>query len=177
MSPFLASVAIAASQLKEAPLRVMDFGGGSGHYRAYVETAFRGKIQTNWTVVETPEQADHNSDAAIEFSSSIPSRHFDLAIFSSSLQYVPDWTEPLSKVASDLIYIARTPFAADERSFLQTVISAGERPLSYPGRIINRQELFDLLGRTHDLFASWHFDVLLGELGSFDTPAMLWQRR
>jgi putative methyltransferase (TIGR04325 family) len=177
MSPFLASVAIASMNVTErSSLTVLDFGGGSGHYLSYVTTAFAGRINAAWTVVETPDQVDHNAGASIEFTSSIPARQFDLAVFSGSLQYLDDWRAPLTVTDAKLLYIARTSLSDRERSFLQTVTMQG-KALSYPGRVICRRELFDLMEQRYELFASWSFDVSLGELGRFATPAMLWKRR
>jgi putative methyltransferase (TIGR04325 family) len=174
MSAFLASIAIASST-NGPRLKVLDFGGGAGHYRSYVETAFSGVIQTEWLVVETPEQVALNSDVeAIEFSSSIVDGQFDLAIFSGSLQYVDDWKEALLKTRADFIFIARTPIADNEKAFLQIRNGHG---LSYPGRVIPRRMLFGLVEGTHDLFASWTYEATLGGMGKFEAPAMLWRRK
>jgi putative methyltransferase (TIGR04325 family) len=176
MSPFLASVGIAAASLSGSSLDVLDFGGASGHFVSYVNTAFAGRIKANWTVVETPDQVAVNADASIEFTSTIPTREFDLAIFSGSLQYLEDWRTPLRETNARLLYVARTALSDRELPFLQTLVGQGKR-LSYPGRVLQHRELFSLLEDRYDLFASWSFDMSLGELGAFEAPAMLWQRR
>ena len=178
-APMLASVAIAAQQCGNRPLRVLDFGGGRGSFRAYVHDFFGERIRTEWRVVETPEQVQFNDDlacAGFEFSTSIGSAPYDLAMFSGSLQYINEWQAPLREANAEIIYIARTPLDVIERPFLQSIVR-GEHQCRFPGRVISKPALFDLLGETHELFAKWDFSSHLLRMGEFQSPAMLWRRR
>jgi putative methyltransferase (TIGR04325 family) len=177
-APMLAGIALAAASGNNQ-IRVLDFGGGSGFFRAYVNDFFDQRIQTEWRVVETPEHVQYSSGftfPGFEYSSSIGGDRYDFAIFSGSLNYVPDWQAVLREINADLIFIARTPVDDVTQPYLQTV-AIGDRTTRFAGRIIERSALFELLSETHDLFASWDFQANMLQMGKFSAPAMLWRRR
>lgn len=179
VAPFLSGVALASLNSKRQGIRVLDFGGASGYFRAYVNDFFNGKIVTHWKIVETAEQVEHNKDlnlSGVEFSTCIGDDQYDLALFSGSLQYIADWKAPLENLNADLILISRTPIADIERPFLQKTMREG-MAFSYPGRIISKPALFEVLEKTHELFASWRSEVHLLQLGIHQAPAMIWKRK
>jgi len=176
VAPLLASVSLAAQDNNR--LRILDFGGGQGAFRAYVNDFFKGRIQTHWKVVETPAQVRFNNqlDAGnFEFATEIGSEPFDLAIFSGSLQYIDDWQGILRSTNARMIFIARTPLGGAEQPFVQSVAKS-DHVMKFAGRVIDRSELTSLLSKTHELFTSWSFESHLLEMGKFPSPAMLWVR-
>jgi putative methyltransferase (TIGR04325 family) len=178
-APMLLSVSLAAQVNPGKRIRVLDFGGGRGSFRVYVDDFFEGRILTSWSVVETEEQVRYNDDLNVpffEFSAAVGSDPYDLAIFSGSLQYIGKWQSILRETIADLIYIARTPLDEVERPYLQTA-RRGENVCCFAGHVLSKPELFALLSETHELFASWDFEAHLLEMGKFATPAMLWRRK
>jgi putative methyltransferase (TIGR04325 family) len=176
---FLASIAMAAGAADHKIIRVLDYGGGSGYFRNYVDTFFDRRIRTDWWIVETPRQVELNSVLPLSdvcYSTKIGDRPYDIALFSGSLQYVEDWRAPLQEADADLIFIARTPLGDAERPYLQRAFYEG-KPVAYPGRVISRQDLLGILNRTHEMVASWKFKAQLLQMGEHEAPAMLWRRR
>jgi len=178
-APMLLSVSLAGQAAAGRRIRVLDFGGGRGSFRIYVDDFFEGRIQTSWRVVETEEQVRYNDDLDVpflEFSTAIGSEPYDLAIFSGSLQYIGKWQDILRETNANLIYIARTPLDAVERPYLQTTLR-GESLCHFAGHVLSKPELVGLLSETHELFASWDFEAHLLEMGKFAAPAMLWRKK
>jgi putative methyltransferase (TIGR04325 family) len=178
-APILASVALAAMNAKGARLKVLDFGGGIGIFKAYVHDYFDERVATDWTVVEIPEQVAFNQDCVqdnLRFSTSVGPGPYDLAIFCGSLQYVDDWQSVLRATDADLVLVSRTAVADLEQAYVQTIGRDGHLS-RVPARVLPRPELFALLSERHELFASWDFKNHLVEMGSFDAPAMLWRLR
>lgn len=175
LAPFLASFAYAAS--KKPSLRILDFGGASGYFRAHVKS-FYSYTSTDWTVIETAAQVELNKDLGlpdVRYSTDINSETYDLAIFSGSLQFVPDWRKPLSNAQADLVYIARTPLGTKDQAFVQR-ITKDRGVFRYPGQVISETSLRSFLERDYTLRALWKFDAHLFELGVHAAPAMLWER-
>ena len=159
-APMLASVALAAAE--GVGLRVLDFGGGSGFFRAYVNDFFGQQIRTEWRVVETPEHVEHIlpdvTVPGLQYSTSIGHGRFDIAIFSGSLNYVDDWQSVLRETNADVIFIARTPIDDIGRAYLQTVVSNFPGIVShFAGHVIEKHALFALLSETHDIFRQLGF--------------------
>jgi putative methyltransferase (TIGR04325 family) len=178
-APLLASFAVAATTAGNQRLKVLDFGGGIGIFKAYVNDFFDHRIQTDWKVVEVPEQVAHNSDVAQEglnFSTSIGEEFFDIAVFSGSLQYVDDWRAPLQEASAQMIFISRTAIGDVDQPYIQTIARNGH-VAKVPARVVPRPELFALLSENYDLFASWDFKSHLVEMGLYQSPAMLWRRK
>jgi putative methyltransferase (TIGR04325 family) len=93
------SIGIAAAEITERPLNVLDFGGGCGfHYFRVVPTV---RIPLRWAIVETPtmaERAAKLSRGRFEVFTDIAAAadalgRVDIVHASSSIQYVP---EPLA---------------------------------------------------------------------------------
>jgi putative methyltransferase (TIGR04325 family) len=178
-APLFASVAAASMRAQGAVIKIVDFGGASGYLRSCVNTFFGDRIKSDWTIVETADQVNFVGDLGrddVRYSATIGAGHYDLAIFSSSLQYVEDWKTPLRSADADMIYIARTPLGDHEQPFLQSTLRDGIA-VQYPGRIVARKDLFAVLEPTHRLMSLWELDAHLFEMGVYDAPAMLWERR
>jgi putative methyltransferase (TIGR04325 family) len=179
MAPLLASFGIAAMGAKSGRLRVLDFGGGNGVFKAYAHDFFDRGLVTDWTVVETPAQVELNSDVTqdgLRFSTSIGSEFYDFAVFSGSLQYVDDWQSALRQTDAGMLFISRTPIGSADKPFIQSIARNG-RQSKVPGRVIPRSELFAVLAERYDLFASWDFKAHLMEMGLHDSPAMVWRKK
>lgn len=175
---FLSSIAMVSTHAPDRRLRVLDFGGATGYFRNYVDAFFKKRIETDWTIVETPRQVAINSDLpldSVRYSTRIDEANYDLAVFSGSLQYVDDWTQPLRNAKAEYIFIARSPLGEREQPFLQRNL-IDNRLICYPGRVIAKAELFGLLAATHEQIACWPFRFHLMGMGDFDAPAMLWKR-
>jgi putative methyltransferase (TIGR04325 family) len=90
------SVGIAAAEIAERPLRVVDFGGGCGFHYFRVTTAIRSRLR--WAIVETPTMAERAvklAEGRFEvFTEIAPAAaaldQVHLVHASSSIQYVAD---------------------------------------------------------------------------------------
>lgn len=97
------AVGIAASEVTERPLKVLDFGGGCGFHFFRVTASIRAPLR--WAIIETPTmamRATKLSQGKFEVFSDIAAGvealgHVDLVHASSSIQYVP---EPLAALQS-----------------------------------------------------------------------------
>lgn len=178
VAPLFASIALASLRSGGRKIKVLDFGGASGYLRSYLNTFVDDKIATDWLIVETKAQVDFAGELTgdVRYSTEIGPGHFDLAIFSGSLQFLENWRVPLTSLDADMIYIARTPLADSEQCYLQHGIHDGA-PYKYAGRVIARSDLFSLLEQTHRLHCLWKLDAHLLELGRHEAPAMLWRRQ
>jgi putative methyltransferase (TIGR04325 family) len=100
------AVGIAASEILERPLRVLDFGGGCGFHYVKVVAAIRAPLQ--WAIVETPTMAERAAKMAqgrfgvftdISAAAAALGR-IDLVHASSAIQYVPDPLATLEMLAA-----------------------------------------------------------------------------
>lgn len=92
----LLAVGIAAAEIRDRPITVLDFGGGCGFHYFRVVSAIRTPL--HWAIVETPAMAERASKLAqggfqvftdIAVAADALGR-IDLVHASSSIQYVPD---------------------------------------------------------------------------------------
>lgn len=100
------AVGIAAAEVTDRPLTVLDFGGGCGfHYFRVVPTIHRS---LRWAIVETPamaERAAKLSEGRFQVFTDIATAadalgRIDLVHASSSIQYVPEPLETLKTLAA-----------------------------------------------------------------------------
>lgn len=96
------AVGIAAAEIRDRPLTVLDFGGGCGfHYFRVVPTI---RTPLRWAVVETPtmaERANNLAQGRFQVFTDVAAAanalgRVDLVHASSSIQYVPDPLETLT---------------------------------------------------------------------------------
>ena len=100
------AVGIAASEVTERPLKVLDFGGGCGFHFFRVTASIR--LPLRWVVVETPTMAMRAakiSQGRFDVSSDIAAGakalgHVDLVHASSSIQYAPEPLAALQALAA-----------------------------------------------------------------------------
>ncbi len=100
------AVGIAAAEIRDRPLTVLDFGGGCGfHYFRVVPTI---RTPLRWGIVETPTMAERASELSqgrfqvftdVAAAADVLGR-IDLIHASSSIQYVPDPLETLRTLAA-----------------------------------------------------------------------------
>jgi len=126
------------------PLRILDFGGGSGtHY--WVAKKLLGKtVQLDWRVVETPAMVEavkryELANNELTFYSNIQDATagvtFDAVYASSSIHYTPEpykTLEELCNISSRRLIITRTPMASKEVVLLQKSFLRDNGPGSIP---------------------------------------------
>jgi putative methyltransferase (TIGR04325 family) len=102
----IVSVGIAATNILQRPLTVLDFGGGCGTH--YFTAVARFRTPFKWAIVETSPMAKGGAEISqgrFETYSEIEAAgaalgHIDLVFASGSIQYVPDPFETLSALVS-----------------------------------------------------------------------------
>jgi putative methyltransferase (TIGR04325 family) len=179
LAPALASFGTIVASANGKRLKVLDFGGGNGVFKAYVNDFFDQSFTTDWTVVETSAQVQFNSDVTLDglhFATSISPTVYDFALFSGSLHYVEDWQAVLRQTNAGSIFISRTPIGSADKPYIQSITRDGHES-RVPARVIPRAELFELLSERYELFAKWDFNSHLVEMGLHESPAMLWRRK
>lgn len=148
-------------------LSVMDFGGSLGS-TYFQNLRFLERLpRFEWNIVEQAQfvrvgQADFQ-DEALRFHHSIDdcvkARRPNVAVLSSSLQYLPDPHAVLEEIIGhdfDVVILDRTPFIATERDLLTVqTVPASIYQASYPAWFFSRKGLerhfeagYDLLART-----------------------------
>ncbi len=130
------------------PLRVLDWGGGLGHYYIFAQ-ALRPDVELRWTCRDLPAicRAGTQLLPQVEFTSGDDClvERYDLVMAMSSLQYTEDWRGLLTSLATAAdpwLYIGRTPVTFAARSF--PVVQDPRRygyDTRYVGWFLNRQEL------------------------------------
>lgn len=155
-----------------SPLKVLDFGGSLGSLYFQHREILQLLDLKSWTVVEQDHFVEAGqefmSDGTLEFqldiecatSSELPT----LAIFSSVLQYVPDYIRPLQQVLAahiPVVSIDRTFLTSqrDARVFMQIVpprIYKG----SYPCWLIPKDDILGLFSDAgYDVIAQYENDA------------------
>ena len=100
------AVGIAAADIADRPLHVLDLGGGCGFHYLRVSAAIRAPLR--WAIVETPAMAERAAKLAqgrFEVFTDIAAAaaslgRVDLVHASSSIQYVPDPISALKTIAA-----------------------------------------------------------------------------
>lgn len=98
--------AVAAMQLgAEAPLRILDFGGGLGiGYMTLAEALGPAVRGVDYTIVEVEPVCEAGRslfpEGQVSFSGSLPDGRFDLVHSASALQYIEDWRELLGTLCN-----------------------------------------------------------------------------
>lgn len=128
-------------------VRVLDWGGGLGHYRLLAAALFPD-VELDYTCVDLPHtvQAGRSVQPNVRFTDSEPvalSARYDLVLASSSLHYSENWRDVVRKLAraSDgFVYATRLPVVEHARSFVVRQRAYGTE---YCGWFLNRAELID----------------------------------
>lgn len=132
-------------------LRVLDWGGGLGHYYE-ISRALLPQVELDYTCKELPllcaaGRATLPEVRFIEEDGEALSRRYDLVISSSSLHYVEDWRgllRSLAAVTDEYLYITRLPLIRHAPSYVMV-----QRPYAcgydteYLGWVLNRSELLE----------------------------------
>ncbi len=159
----------------DGSLKVIDFGGASGHHFDIAEKAYEDKLDLKWHVVETTAMANFARKRAnnrLRFYDNVieAQRDFgtvDLVFSSGTLHYCPDPISLLKELVSinaKFIFITRTALAESEdsivvihKSFLST---NGPGPLEqgisdsaiyYPTVFVPKQSFEDILAEKYDV--------------------------
>jgi putative methyltransferase (TIGR04325 family) len=129
-------------------LRVLDHGGGLGHYAALARQALPG-VALDYTCHELPAVVERGRslvpDVRFTASDDCFAERYDLVVASSSLQYAEDWRALLAQLASaaeSYLYVTRVPVALEAPSFV--VLQRAERygyATEYVGWVLARDEL------------------------------------
>ncbi len=130
---------------REKPkITVLDYGGNLGDY-FWIGTALLPGVDLEFHCKELPKVADagrrlspavtwHTDDACLD-------RPHDLVMFSSSLQYLPEWRDLLSRAARGVggyLFLADVPTVRDVPSYVATHRTGGMTKLHHQ---FNRQEI------------------------------------
>jgi putative methyltransferase (TIGR04325 family) len=184
----IVSVGIAASDIPDRPLSVLDFGGGCGFHYFRAKRAFKASL--NWALVESETMAAR----AAEVSSGHFSTHtsvasaktalgqVDLVHTSGSLQYVCDPLATLKELLSiQASYFALARFPVWHGA---TVVGLQESNLSdngigpMPAHIPNRQVRYPItftdFGDVSRLISDHDYEVLF-TLGSPSAEYTIWK--
>ena len=156
------------------PLRILDFGGGSGTHYWVAKKLLGESVELDWRVVETPAMVEavkryELANNELTFYSNVQDATagvtFDAVYASSSIHYTPEpykTLEELCNVSSRRLIITRTPIADHEIILLQESrlrdngpgqlpqsmeSIVGQKTVSYPISILSERTLFSVLSQ------------------------------
>ena len=147
------------------PLRILDFGGGSGDY-FYQLQKFVPNIDFDWTVVETPALAQAMQDKYGGYPEQIRWVHslemtddkYDFVLCSGVLQYVEKPFEILEALVkkSELVIINRIPLTTSSDNFvaLQRVLTKKKRG-SYPAHFFSETSFLETMSTYGSIPMRW----------------------
>jgi len=142
--------AFATAARGRSHVRMLDWGGALGQYRALTRALFPD-VSLDYLCKETPElvRAAREALPEIRFTSDVGclEEHFDFILASSSLHYEQDWQALVGRLAeatTGYLYITRLPTVLHTPSFvfIQRPYRAGYNT-EYLGWCINREELLN----------------------------------
>ena len=136
--------ALQAASFGKTHLRVLDWGGGLGHYYLLARTILP-ELSLDWVIKDVPNLCETGRcmlpdvcfTSVAEEALSCP---YSLVLASSSLQYSKDWRDVATKLAAatgSLLLITRQPVCHRQKDFVVVQRSYGT---AYPGWILNRAE-------------------------------------
>jgi putative methyltransferase (TIGR04325 family) len=174
----LLAVGIAAANLTERPLRVLDFGGGCGIHYFTARSAFT--LPLKWAIVETPVMLEHAApmgakgnfevyDEITQAASSLG--RVDLVIASGAIQYTPDpmaSLDALIALGAPYFALARFPAWAEQTTVgIQSDLLSNHLNGLVPGmppnitdRIVKCPITFVKFGRVKAIFQEAYNHVL-----------------
>jgi len=137
-----------AAQRKSA-VKILDYGGELGHYY-FIGKALLPEVALEYHCKELPEMAKagrkvspsiiwHTDDSCFE-------QHYDLIIFSGSLQYIRNWQEVLhraSRAAREYVYLMYVPVVEFVPSYVALQSLDGAQMIH---RQFNKSELLSTIG-------------------------------
>jgi putative methyltransferase (TIGR04325 family) len=157
---------------------VLDWGGGLGHY-AVLARAVLPEVELDWHCREVPSVARAgavaNSDVTFHTDDACLDASYDLVLASSSLQYEPDWTGLLRRLAGatvGFLLVTRVPIAVQASSFvvLQRADAYGY-DTEYLGWVLSRSEvLVEAAGAGLELVRELLLDAWLSAVGAPEDP-------
>lgn len=161
------------------PLRVLDFGGGSGTHYWVAKQILGNHVELDWRVVETPamveavtryELANEELTFYSDVQEAVSDATFDAVYASSSIHYTPDpyaTLEILCNIPSKRLVITRTPMADEDLILLQTSRmrdngpglvplplekGVGKREVTYPVRVLDLRRTESILTANNQTF-------------------------
>lgn len=166
MATLIMAVLAASRDARDAPVRVLDFGGAAGIHAFTFRHAFP-EMPLRWAVVETAamaEQCQSLADEGLRYFNSIEDGlgwlgGVDVVNCSGAIQYVPDPEVTVRRLlasAPRYVSMSRTPLCKGERhARIQTSMLGDNGPgplpegmenyeISYPVTFVNRAEFFAL---------------------------------
>jgi len=134
---------VLAGMNHEAPLRVLDIGGGIGATYIWLKKVLSDQIALDYQVVELEaaiKLADQlglsSTYPELKFSSEMPAQESDLVYFGSSLQYFESWREIIKNAISPetcYVVLSRIP-VCEKGSFITLQNYYSSRiPVNVPG--------------------------------------------
>ena len=175
------------------PLRVLDFGGGSGTHYWVAKQILGNHVELDWRVVETPAMVEAVTKYTLaneeltfysDVQEAVSDATFDAVYASSSIHYTPDpyaTLEILCNIPSKRLVITRTPMADEDLILLQTSRmrdngpgpvpeslekSVAHQTVTYPVSILNREKTIRTVSRYgHIVYEVKENQVALGGPG------------
>ena len=157
---------ISENRIKDGkPLRILDFGGGSGDY-FYQFQKFIPNIEFDWTVVETPALAQamqtkyggETEQIRWVHSLEMTDDKYDFVLCSSVLQYVERPFEILEAIVkkSEFVVINRIPLTKSSENFvaLQRILTKKKRG-SYPAHFFSESSFLKTLSTYGSIPMRW----------------------
>ena len=161
-------------------LRVLDWGGGLGHYEALARSVMP-ELELDWHCREVPGVVRAgervNPDVTFHTGDDCLQQSYDLVLVSGSLQYEVEWQSRLGRLAAattGYVLVTRLPIALHAPSFviLQRAQAYGYAT-EYAGWVISREELLAAaadsgLGLERELL----LDAMLAGIGAPEEPVL-----
>jgi putative methyltransferase (TIGR04325 family) len=167
------AVGLTAAEIQDRPLTVLDFGGGCGFHYFRVAPTIRTPLR--WAIVETPTMAERATNLAQGrfqvFTDVVAAANalgrVDLVHASSSIQYVPDPLETLTRLtALQPRYFGLLRFPAWGRSPLVGLQTSplshngiGPMPANVPDRLITYPVSFTNFDDVMRVFAGYEIAI------------------
>jgi putative methyltransferase (TIGR04325 family) len=171
--------------LSKQTIKIIDIGGACGANYFFARKLLPQDVGLSWLVMETPAMVKKASALATDeliFSlsdaekiGSLAGKEVDALLFSGVLQYLPEPYEYLRKtitIEAKYIIICRTCFFEDSDAlyirkshlFENGPGSApndfADREVQYPERILNLNEIRNILSADYDCLAAWNKEPL-----------------
>jgi putative methyltransferase (TIGR04325 family) len=132
-------------------VRMLDWGGGLGHYRVLGEALFPD-LALDYTCVDLPPLVNTGRELQpdtrfTDDASEALAKRYDLVVASSSLHYSRDWRDVARKLANasdGFVYVTRLPVVERAESFVVRQKAYGTE---YCGWFLNRHELIEAFTR------------------------------
>lgn len=151
------------SAQRRPKVRMLDWGGGMGHYLAIARAVAPG-VEIEYTSRDLPLLVErgrrHFPEATFTAEDDCLANRYDFVLASASLHYSKDWRQTLGRlaVATDgFLLVTRAPMVTCAASFVFFQHPSDYRT-SYPGWCLNRAEFLEV-AESHELSLVREFEL------------------